>query len=146
MTTVSAHLDRGSGYAPLSECMSKALVLMGDNNYDMADGSLAMMLLMMANNVVMEVNSHPYRTGKTPIKFYTSPEDVREISDMIMIAGIAALYAAQQVSQKAGMLNAMYLKTMNQQLWFELNGNTKIQIRPVDTGPFNPTNGSDVEE
>lgn len=146
MTTISAHVDRGSGHAELGECMSKALVLLGDSNFNMADGSLAMMLLFLANSVVDDVNRHPYRTGKPKIEYYSSPADARAIHDTIMIVGIAALYASQQLSQKAGTLTSMYYKALNGILWDELNGNTKIQIRPYDTGPVSPINGTEVAE
>jgi len=141
--TLSANLDKGSGHSPLSNLMSMALTIFGDNNIDLADGSLAVMLLSMANTIVMEVNAHPYRTDMPPIEFYTHPEDIRAINDATMIYGIASLYAAQQMSSKAGGLVGQYLKLLNQQLWSELNGNTRIQVRPKDSGVSNPTNGLD---
>lgn len=142
MAGINPHVDGGKGYAPLSDLMSVGLMIFGDNNIDMADGALAHLLLYFANNIVSEVNIHPYRTGKPLIQPYSHPAEVREIPDAILIDGIAAFYAGQQQSQKAPLLMAKYYQTMNRLLWMELNGNTKIEARIFDKGPTNETNGT----
>jgi hypothetical protein len=141
MTTLSANVDQGSGHGPLSRLMSMALVIFGDNNMAMADGQLVHLLLHFANMVVDEVNAHPYRDDIDPVEYYVSPEDVRPVADQIMIAGIAGFYAAQQASSKAPALMSSYYRTMNQRLWFELNGLTDIQARPRDAGSYSRING-----
>jgi hypothetical protein len=123
--------------------MAIGLMLFGDNNYDMADGGLAHLLLHFANVIVGEVNQHPYRTGKPKIDYYTHPDDVRPISDMIMRSGISGYYAMQQNSAKGQTLMSQYYQVMNRTLWEEMNGNTKIEGRIYDKGITNEVNGSD---
>ena len=146
MTTLSPNVDKGSGHAPLSELMSRGLMLFGDNNIDLADGSLAHLLLMFANTIITEINQHPYRTGLPAIEYYGHPEDVRAVNDLTMIYGLAGMYASHQASQKAPALMAQFYQTMNRMLWNELNGNTKIQARPTDAGSYSRINGQYVEE
>ena len=133
-----------NGYSPLSKLMATALAVFGDSHYDMADGGLAHLLLLMANNVVGDINRHPYRTGMTRISHYTHPEDTRPINDLIMISGIAAYYAGQQVSAKMQTLMAQYYQQLNGILWDELNGNTKISLRAFDKVETSPLNGQPI--
>lgn len=144
--TLSANVDKGSGHAPLSTLMARALIRFGDNNPDLMDGTLVHLLLDFANQIVDEVNIHPYRTGMDAIAYYVTPEDVREINDLTMALGIAAHYAIQQGSQKSQTLLPLYYQTLNRALWMELNGNTKIQARPYDSGAYSYVNGQATEE
>ena len=127
--------------------MSLALMIFGDNNINMADGALAHMLLLFANQIVSQFNMHPYRTGMKKIQFYTHPSDVREIPDQVMIYGMAGLYAGQQRSDKAPTLMAQYYQLLNTLLWEQLNGNTNIEARIFDKGPRSKkTNGLREED
>ena len=51
-----------------------------------------------------------------------------------MMAGLLYHYALQQSSDKLQIYMPMFNKTLNQQMWQKLNGNTKIQMTVVDDG------------
>jgi hypothetical protein len=51
-----------------------------------------------------------------------------------MINGLLMQYAMQQLSDKASLYSPMFYKSLNQDLWFKLNGSTKIQLRVTDDG------------
>lgn len=143
MATVSQHVDKGTGYAPLNELMAKAMALFGDGTYESHDGSLPMMLLIMANMIVAEVNQHPYMDDLPQIDEYGDLTDVRSIPDLVMITGLAGMYASQQNSQKTGLLMGQYYRLMNQLLWGRRNGNTPLEVRITDraSSKNDPSNG-----
>jgi len=135
-------------YSPLDTLGMQALRRYGDFSPGTVDGDTLLMFIEFANMVVDEVNTHPYRESKPPILYYTGINDAREIPDPVIIAGLLAHYAAQQLSEKVETYFPLYYKTMNTHLWLQLNGNTKIHLRQVDesTRPesglkTNPLNG-----
>jgi len=142
MTSGLPNVTSGGKYAHLSELMAMGLVIFGDSNVDMIDGALAHLMLKFANDIVDEVNMHPYREGMDQIARYISIEDKRPIDDHIMMDGLAAAYAKHQRSDKAIVLMSDYYKTMNRKLWQERNGNTPIDVRAFDVAKTNPNNGS----
>ena len=142
-------------YSPLRTLAMQALRRFGDFNPSTVDGDVVLMFLEFANMVIDDIRQHPYSarttvtttvngqkvttTSANDVDYYTSPDETREIDDQIIIAGILAHYAVQQGSEKMEIYMPNYYKTMNQQLWNELNGNTQIKLRVVDDGT-NPAN------
>ncbi len=129
---VNTHVAGGREYSPLSSLLRCALRRYGDVNAGAAYPETQAMLLEMANEVVEEVNMHPYTKVITP--YYVHTEDVRPIADAIVIAGVLYLYAEQQNSQKAGTYRAKFYLTMNRILSRLTIGNGPIEVRPVDGG------------
>ncbi len=141
--------------APLRTLSMQALRRFGDFNATTIDGDVLLMFLEFANIVIDDVRQHPYAprttysstsgdttttaTSMDVIEYYRSIEETRPINDQIIVSGLLAHYSLQQGSEKAEIYMPAYFKTMNQQLWRELNGNTKIQMRVVDDGT-NPSN------
>lgn len=123
------HIIPGT-FSPLSSLISQAMRQYGD--FPVVDGETALMLMDFANTVLMDVRMHPYAADLATIPQYTHVSEVREVPDRIMKAGLLAYYAVQQGSQKAQMYLPLYQRTLNAELWFRLNGNTPISMRPVD--------------
>lgn len=121
-------------FTPLNSLIMSALRRYGDFNPGTIAGDVSLMLLEFANLVIDEVNQHPYREGMPRIPYYVSLEDARDIPDPIIIVGMMAHYATQQMSQKMEIYVPMYNKTMNRLLWDSLNGNTKLRGKVVDGG------------
>lgn len=140
--TQNPHIDGEENFSPLKDLMAIGLTIFGDFAMDNTDGSLAHLLLFLANGIVDEVNAHPYWTGDL-VEYYEHPTDRRRIPDQIMASGIAGYYATHQTSAKAPTLMASYYRTMNRNLWLVLNGNTPIRIRTFDKGNTDPLNGID---
>lgn len=118
-------------YSPLNTLALQAIRRFGDFHPGTIDGDVMLMFMEFANLIIDEIRMHPYHDG-TDIDYYQSQTDVREIPDPIIVAGLLYHYAAQQGSEKLQMYMPQYNKTMNQQLWHKINGNTKIQFRVVD--------------
>jgi hypothetical protein len=102
--------------------------------------------------VIEDYRSHPYYDGRK-IEYYKSANEARPIPDQIMLLGLLAHYSFQQMSEKTPGYQAMYFKTMNQIMWHDLNGNTALQMRPMDGGSRKSessrtevTNGLPVED
>jgi hypothetical protein len=133
-----------SGYSPLETLIFQALRRYGEMSPATIDGDTSLMFLEFANMVIDEVRSHPYHDG-TQLNYYLSLQDVREVPDPIMIAGILYHYASQQGSSKIQLFMPGYFRTMNQMMWLKINGNTPIQLRVVDggTNPRNQTGDTD---
>lgn len=120
-------------YSPLNSLVMQALRRYGDFHPGTIDGDVILMFMEFANIIIDEIRMHPYHDG-TEIDYYQSPTDVREIPDIIIVSGLLYHYAVQQGSQKIELYMPTYNRTLNQQLWQKLNGNTKIQMRVVDDG------------
>lgn len=121
------------GNAQLSDLIHQALRRYGDPEPESATDTMPELFLDLANEVIDEVRSHPYWTGET-INYLTSIEQASLVPDNIMKMGLLAKYAKQQVSAKAPILERDYLRTLNQQLWYRINGNSGIRMRVVDDG------------
>lgn len=135
-------------HSPLDTLGMQALRRYGDFSPGSIDGDTLLMFIEFANMVVDEVNTHPYREGKPAIPYYTAISDARAIPDPVVIAGLLAHYAAQQLSEKVQTYFPLYYKTMNTHLWLQLNGNTSLHLRQVDESSrpdnnlkTNPLNG-----
>jgi len=114
-------------YSPLNELTVKALRRFGDYFPDGSDADVAIMFIEFANMIIEEFNMHPYRTdaevvdasgntqfvSHTPIVYYTTVEEAREIPDMVMLNGLIFHYAAQQMDAKASQYSQLYYKTLN---------------------------------
>ena len=75
--------------------------------------------------------------------YYKQQDEVREIPDVIMVAGLLSYYAMQQTSKKAEMLYGKYMKTMNGTLYDRLYGHQKIEMQPPDKQDFTKIGNTD---
>lgn len=123
-------------YSDLQTLSSQALVRHGEFSSSTVLADVSMMFIEFANMVLEEVRNHPYAdgTGLETVKDYVSFTDIREVPDEIIKAGLLFYYMEQQGDARAEQKYQLYIRTMNQRLWRLLNGNTKIQMRPVDGG------------
>lgn len=132
------------GVTELGKLCAEALREFGDFSPGSVNGDVGLMLLGFANKVLDEIRAHPYWPG-TRLDYYEHPTDRRPVPDNIIKAGLKYFYADQQGSGKAGGLGQDFLRTMNRELWYQLNGNTPIQMRPMDSSiRQNPTNGLEI--
>lgn len=129
---VNVHVAGGRDYSPLSSLIRSALRRYGDVSAGAAYPETSAMLLEFANMVVEEVNIHPYT--KAPVPYYIHTEDVREIPDPIVIAGMLYLYAEQQNSKKTEIYRAKFYMTLNTIMHRLTNGQSGIKVRPMDGG------------
>lgn len=129
----SQHPHIKDKFSPLGHLLQNALMMFGDFAPGPGDPHASRMLLSFANQIVEMIRQHPYHDG-TQIDYYTSLDESRPIPDVIMEAGLLALYSAQQNSVKTQMYMPMFYSTMNSVLWGRKNGNTKIQMKVVDGG------------
>lgn len=120
-------------YSPLSTLAMQAIRRFGDFAPGTIDGDVMLMFLEFANQIVDEVRAHPYHDG-TPLDYYQSQDDIRPIPDNIIVAGLLYQYAMQQGSEKLQLYMPNYNNTLNRQLWYNLNGNSPIQMRVMDGG------------
>lgn len=127
-------------YSPLSTLAMQAIRRFGDFHPGTIDGDVMLMFLEFANMVIDDVRMHPYHDG-SDIDYYESADEWRPIPDQAMVNGLLYHYSIQQGSQKLELYMPMYNRSLNQQLWYKLNGNTKIQMRVMDNGT-NPANSN----
>ena len=141
--------------SPLRTLAMQALRRFGDFSPSTVDGDVLLMFIEFANIVIDDIRQHPYSprttvittvngqkvttTSANDVSYYTSADEVREVDDQIIVAGLLAQYALQQGSEKMQIYMPNYYRTMNRQLWNALNGNTQIRMRVVDDGT-NPAN------
>ena len=110
--------------SPLEELIMQALRRHGEFAPSSVDGDVSLMLMEFANEVVEEVNSHPYWTGLV-IEPYVSIQEARAIPDNIIMLGMLFHYAVQQHSSKSQMAGEKYFRTMNQKLYIMKHGTLK---------------------
>ena len=120
--------------ADLQTLMEMALANWGDGSPASLFGDMGPLFLLHANMIVEDVRQHPYWVATNEIDYYESLSDKTSIPDIIMIAGLTARHAVQQRSQNAQALYQDYYRVLNQTLWNRYNGNTKVQMRPMDGG------------
>ena len=120
-------------HSPLSTLAMQAIRRFGDFAPGTIDGDVMLMFIEFANQVVDDVRSHPYHDGN-PINYYQSQDDIRAIPDNVVVAGLLFQYAMQQGSEKIQLYQPSYYNVLNSQLWYNLNGNSKIQMRVMDGG------------
>ena len=111
MASMNPHIR--SDYSPLEELVMQALRRHGEFTPSTVDGDVSLMMLEFANEVLEEINSHPYWTG-SQLKPYTALQDVREAPDNIIVLGLVFHYSSQQGSSKEVMAAEKYFRTMNQ--------------------------------
>ena len=98
-----------------------------------------MMMIEFGNEVIDDIRQHRYYVGSPVLDYYISIDDARPINDSIIRSGLLFRYAMQQNSENTNLLGPAYWKTLNQQMWNDLAGNTKVRMRIVDDGT-NPAN------
>ena len=108
-------------YSPLEELIMQALRRHGEFTPSTVDGDVSLMMLEFANEVLEEVNSHPYWTG-LELKPYVSIQDARPVADNIIVLGLIFHYAVQQHSSKAQPASEKFFRTMNQTLYRAKHG------------------------
>jgi hypothetical protein len=108
-------------YSPLEELIMQALRQHGEFAPSSVDGDVSLMLMEFANEVVEEVNSHPYWTGEI-IEPYVSIQEARAIPDNIIMLGMLFHYSVQQNSSKAQYASEKFFRTMNQKLYRTKHG------------------------
>jgi len=144
-----------NGRTPLRTLSMQALRRFGDFNATTIDGDVLLMFIEFANMIIDDIRMHPYAPRTTysttsgdntttstsidPLSYYKSIDESREIDDQIVVAGLLAHYSLQQGSDKIEIYMPNYQRTLNQQLWRSLNGNTEIRMRVMDNGS-NPRN------
>ena len=138
-------------YAPLNELIARAIRRFGDFSSSSITGDVQNMFIEFANDVIEEYRSHPYYDGRE-LAYYKSANESRPVPDVIMLAGLIAHYSFQQMSEKTPGYQTLFYKTMNRNMWHDLNGNTAIQMRPMDGGsnsllsePTEVTSGLPIE-
>lgn len=130
----SPHLP-GAGFSPLDHLIRRALIRYGDFNGQTIDGDVQAVFVDFANDIIAAVNRHPYRDNLAPISLYRSATETRPVPDRIILSGLLAEYAKQQVSRdKIQLYVPAYHQAMNEELWSTISGNSKIRICPVDGG------------
>lgn len=135
--TESSHTSpqvSGTEYSPLDALITKALRRYGDFAPETAEGDVTLMFIDFANEIIEELRQHPYWDTTKQLNYYVSQTETRDIPDVIMIAGLLAKYATQQLSQKAQALVPAYFRTMNLVLYNRMVGNGPIEMTVVDGG------------
>jgi len=137
-------------HSPLDALMIQALRRYGEFSPQTINSEITQLLLDLANEVVDEVNQHPYHSKgrdqslRVDVQPYISQTDARPIQDNVMVAGLLAHYSIQQGSQfKAGVYTPRYFRLLNQWLWHEISGGSgRIQLRvPDDPTATSPITG-----
>lgn len=107
----------------------------GDFSASTIEAEALSMMIELANMVIDDVRMHPYAsTTMQATGYYTSMQERSIIPDNIMVAGLLFYYAEQQGSERTAAYGPKFARTMNQELWRQTAGNTKIQMRPWDGG------------
>jgi hypothetical protein len=119
-------------YSPLEVLAIRALRRYGDTSPGTVDGDVISMFIDLANEIVTEVNAHPYRENMPKIDFYTHYTDKRPIHDAIIVNGLLFYYSIQQMSSKAKVYEATYYRTMNAMFNTDANGNGRPELKLLD--------------
>lgn len=119
-------------YAPLEDLIFKALRRFGDMHPGTVDGDVNLMMVEFANDIIDEVNAHPYRDDADPISYYDALQDRRAIPDNVIVNGLLYHYAFQQASAKAELYRARYYRTLNQTLYIDKYGSGRPELQIYD--------------
>jgi hypothetical protein len=123
----------GGPYSEMKLVVANAMNLWGVSHAAVLDGTASHMFLLFANAVIEDINSHPYWENNPQLDYIQSLTEACPIPDLIMVYGLLAHYAAQQRNAEGIQLyKPQYDRMLNQMLWNRLNGNTPIEVRPVD--------------
>ena len=118
----------------------------GDFSASTVEAEALSMMIELANMVVDDVRMHPYATtAMHQIPYYHAMQERRAIPDNIMVAGLLVYYAEQQGSERVSSYGPKYARTMNQELWRQTAGNTKLQMRPWDGGTNKTRNAATTD-
>lgn len=112
MSTLGPHVTSGGTYSPLDELMSQALQRYGDFSARRVTPEVIIMMIGFANEIIELVNNHPYWTG-SQLTYYEHQSDKRSIPDIIVVRGLLAAFAEQQVSNKYPNAWQKYLQWLN---------------------------------
>ena len=143
-TRLAPHVFQGSPNAPLENLVALALRRYGDFSSRRVTGDVVLMMIEFANEVAEMINSHPYYDGVT-IEYYTSQTDARPIEDAIMVRGLLALYAEQQVSEKYPNSRMEFIKHLNSILYSrKFKGTVRHEFVPTENSdPMRTVNGAE---
>lgn len=118
----------------------------GDFSASTVEAEALSMMIELANMVVDDVRMHPYAsTSLQSTAYYDSLADRSAIPDNVMMAGLLFYYAEQQGSERVGTYGPKFARTMNQELWRQTAGNTKLQMRPWDGGTNKTRNSATTD-
>jgi len=144
-TRLAPQVFRGSPNAPLENLVAIALRRFGDFSSRRVTGDVVLMMIEFANEVVEMVNSHPYNDSEIPVEYYTSQTDIRPVEDAIMVRGLLALYAEQQVSDKYPNSRMEFARHLNGILYSrKYKGTVRHEMTSVEnTDPMKTMNGTE---
>ena len=118
----------------------------GDFSASTVEAEALSMMIELANMVVDDVRMHPYSsTALQATPYYMSMQERSIVPDNIMVAGLLFYYAEQQGSERMGTYGPKFARTMNQELWRQTAGNTKLQMRPWDGGTNKTRNAATTD-
>ena len=137
MTATSSNPNIRDHYSPLEDLIIKVLRRYGEFHPSSVDGEVSLMMIDFANSVLLDYNTHPYRSRSIakpviPIENYISLQEAREIPDEIIMSGLLYYYAVQQMSQKMTPYKSMYDDNMNRITYYNKYGNTGILITKLE--------------
>ncbi len=127
MTSASPHIRAGN--SPLDSLIEDALFKFGVFAPSTIDGDLNQLMLAFANEVLDEIEEHPY-WDEPPVPHYVSIHDARPVEDTIIVHGLLAKYAIHQRSNSAQIYWPQYQQRMSARLWQKISGGGKIELRP----------------
>ncbi len=132
MPATSSNPNIRDHYSPLEDLIIKVLRRYGEFHPSSVDGEVSLMMIDFANSILLDYNTHPYRSGETAIEDYISLQEAREIPDEIIMSGLLYYYAVQQMSQKMTPYKSMYDNNMNRITYYNKYGNTGILITKLE--------------
>ena len=132
MPATSSNPNIRDHYSPLEDLIIKVLRRYGEFHPSSVDGEVSLMMIDFANSILLDYNTHPYRSGETAIEHYISLQEAREIPDEIIMSGLLYYYAVKQMSQKMTPYKSMYDNNMNRITYYNKYGNTGILITKLE--------------
>ena len=128
MTVTSSNPNIRDQYSPLEDLIIKVLRRYGEFHPSSVDGEVYLMMIDFANSVLLDYNTHPYRTGDTEIADYISLSEARDLPDEIVMSGLIYYYSVQQMSQKMNAYRAVYYDNLHRITYHNKFGNKAITI------------------
>jgi hypothetical protein len=118
-------------FSPLEILAFQALRRYGDMNPGTVGGETVLMFLEFGNLIIEDLRAHPYWDGSY-MDYYLHPTDIREIPDVIVVAGLLAYYSMQQMSSKTQIYVPSYRSLASQILYNRKYGNGPLHMSVVD--------------
>jgi len=128
VTATSSNPNIRDHYSPLEDLIIKVLRRYGEFHPSSVDGEVSLMMIDFANSVLLDYNTHPYRSGDTEIEDYIALQEARDLPDEIVISGLIYYYAVQQMSQKMQAYRQMYYDNLHRITYHNKFGNKPITI------------------